>query len=341
MVAVERKHAGGSCPNIACLPSKNSAKVASSFYRSNEFGISKENARIKMADKGERKKLTSVAGSLFFSFSPVFLALTMKFVEYSVCMTLLQQSQEFIIMKRLYSSGLCLVLACSLPALGAETNATPAPASAGNSAATPAPHLNDHGDTQRKLGRFSGKHFDLVFDGDSIMNRWETTGQALWKERYAAMTADFGIEGDHVENVLWRLAHGQVDGVDPKVVMLMIGTNNSGQNSADEIAEGIKKLVADYEKRCPHAHIILMGIFPRGEKSADRGRRKVAAVNDQIKGLADGQRVSFIDISDQMIEPDGTVSRDMMPDFVHPTAKGYQIWADAIQPVINQYIPAK
>ncbi len=173
------------------------------------------------------------------------------------------------------------------------------------------------------------------------MNRWETTGRAVWQEHYASHTADFGIEGDHVENVLWRLGQGQVDGVDPKVVMLMIGTNNSGQNSADEIAEGIKLLVAEYEKRCPHAHIILMGIFPRGEKPADGGRRKVAAVNEQIKALGDGQRVTYIDIGPRMIGPDGIISTNMMPDFVHPTARGYQIWADAIQPVIDQYVPAK
>jgi len=221
----------------------------------------------------------------------------------------------------------------------AESNSVPALAA--NSAAVPAPHLNDHGDTPRKFDRFSGKHFDIVFDGDSIMNRRESTGKARWQERHAALAADFGIEGDHVENVLWRLDHGQVDGVDPRVVMLMMGTNNSGQNSAEEIAEGIKVLVAEYEKRRPPARIILRGIFPRGEKATDGGRRKVAAGNSQIKALADGQRVSFIDISARMIEPDGTISRDMMPDFVHPTAKGWQIWADAIQPVINQSIPSQ
>ena len=144
-----------------------------------------------------------------------------------------------------------------------------------------------------------------------------------------------------MENVLWRLGKGQVDGIDPKVIVLMIGTNNSGHNSANQIAEGIKKLVAEYEERCPHAHIILMGIFPRGEKPADGGRRKVAAVNSQIKALDDGQRVTFVDISAQMIEPDGTISRDMMPDFVHPTARGYQIWSDAIQPIINKYVPSQ
>jgi len=195
--------------------------------------------------------------------------------------------------------------------------------------------------TQRKFDRYSGKHFDIVFDGDSIMNRWEITGREIWSKHYAGEAADFGIEGDRVENVLWRLSKGQVDGIDPKVVVLMIGTNNSGRNSADEIAEGIKHLVVEYENRCPHAHLILFGIFPRGQNANDGGRRKVAAVNERIKLLDDGKRVTYIDLSPKMIDPDGTIAQEMMPDFVHPTLKGYQIWADAMQPVIDQYAGAK
>jgi len=173
-----------------------------------------------------------------------------------------------------------LALAGSLVSvIGADTTNAPAPPVIVNSAAVPVPHTDKHADVQRKLERYGHKHAEIIFDGDSIMNRWETTGQAIWKERYAGIAADFGIEGDHVEHVLWRLGQGQVDGIDPKVVVLMIGTNNSGKNSAGEIADGIKMLVAEYEKRCPRAHIILMGIFPRGEKPTDGGRRKVAAVN--------------------------------------------------------------
>jgi len=236
--------------------------------------------------------------------------------------------------------GLILALFCSsFAALAAETETQHSPSIAVNTAAIPTLRTNRQDDVRRKLERFAGKPSAIVFDGDSIMNRWETTGKAIWNRRFAGIAADFGIEGDRVEHVLWRLEHGQVDGIDPKVVVLMIGTNNSGQNSATEIADGIKILVAEYEKRCPHAHIIHMGVFPRGQNATDGGRRKVAAVNEQIKSLADDQRVTFIDISAQLLEPDGSISRDMMPDFVHPTAKGYEIWADAIQPVLNKYLP--
>jgi lysophospholipase L1-like esterase len=241
-------------------------------------------------------------------------------------------------MRTLRYSCLCLTLAGALASgFGAETIYHPA--TAGNSASVAAPRDDWYADVQRKFDRFGGKHADIVFDGDSIMNRWEDTGRAIWSQRYAGIAADFGIEGDRVENVLWRLDKGQLDGIDPKVVVLMIGTNNSGRNSADEIAAGIKLLVAEYEKRCPHAHIILMGIFPRGRTADDGGRRKVAAVNAQIKELGGTDRVTYLDIGPKMIEADGSISPDMMPDSVHPTLKGYQIWADAVQPVIDQYVP--
>ena len=223
-------------------------------------------------------------------------------------------------------------------ALAADTNSTPAKP---NTALLPVPHKDRRADTTKKFARFSGKHFDIVFDGDSIMNRWETTGKVVWNAHYAGLTADFGIEGDRVENVLWRLEQGQVDGMDPKVVMLMIGTNNSGANSADEIAEGITKLVGEYERRCAQAHIILMAIFPRGEKPTDGGRKKVMAVDELIRALGNDPRVTFINIGPQLMQTDGTISTNMMPDFVHPTAKGYEIWSAAIQPEINKYVQTK
>lgn len=232
----------------------------------------------------------------------------------------------------------CITLLFSLSTLlAAETVYHPAGT---NSASVAAPRDDWYADVQRKFDRYSGKHFDIVFDGDSIMNRWEVTGRQIWTQRYAGRAADFGIEGDRVENVLWRLSKGQVDGIDPKIVVLMIGTNNSGRNSAGEIADGIEKLVAEYERRCPNAHIVLFGIFPRGQNANDGGRRKVTAVNEKIKLLDDGKRVTYIDLSAKMIEDDGSISSAMMPDFVHPTLQGYQIWADALQPIVDQYLNA-
>jgi len=240
-------------------------------------------------------------------------------------------------MRQTFLTGITLLF--SLTTLAAAETVYRPPAT--NSAAVAAPRDDWFADVQRKFDRYSGKHFDIVFDGDSIMNRWEITGREIWMQRYAGRAADFGIEGDRVENVLWRLSKGQVDGIDPKVVVLMIGTNNSGRNSASEIAEGIEHLVAEYEKRCPNAHIVLFGIFPRGQNANDGGRRKVAAVNEKIKLLTDDKRVTYIDLSSKMIEADGSISPGMMPDFVHPTLKGYQIWADALQPIVDKYVEMK
>ena len=128
---------------------------------------------------------------------------------------------------------------------------------------------------QGKFDRYSGKPFSIVFDGDSITNRWETTGKNQWSAQFAKRAADFGIEGDRTENVLWRLSKGQVDGMDPKVVVLMIGTNNIGRDSADQIAEGISKIVDEYLVRCPHAHVILMAVFSAQRKNpATRSEKK-------------------------------------------------------------------
>lgn len=219
----------------------------------------------------------------------------------------------------------------------AEKIYTPTVPPDANPAAIASPRDDWYANVQEKFNKYGDKKAEIVFDGDSITNRWEHTGRDQWKAHFEGRAADFGIEGDRVENILWRLSKGQVDGIDPKVVVIMIGTNNSGRDTAERIAEGITKVVAEYEKRCPKAHIVLMGIFPRGETAEDGGRKKVAAVNEIIKSLDDGKKVTFIDISGKMIQPDGTISRDMMPDFVHPTAKGYEIWAEAILPVVQKY----
>lgn len=209
-----------------------------------------------------------------------------------------------------------------------------------NPASVAAPHDDWYMTVQQKFDRHSGKHADIIFDGDSITNRWETTGKDVWAQ-YANRAADFGIEGDRTENLLWRLSKGQVDDVDPKLVVLLIGTNNVGRDSVEHLAEGVKTVAAEYERRCPHAHIILMAILPRGRTPDDPSRLKVAAVNKRIATLDDGQHVSFVDIGPQLVETDGTISTDMMPDFVHPTARGYVIWANAIQALIEKYAPER
>jgi len=183
---------------------------------------------------------------------------------------------------------------------------------------------------------------ELIFDGDSITDGWQVKGKEVWAERYGKLNAfDFGISGDRTEHVLWRLAQGQVDGMHPKLIAIMIGTNNIFSNSAEQIAEGVKTVVAEYQNRCPEAVILLQAIFPRGERPTDPVRAKIKTVNEIISKLGDGKKVIYIDFGDKFLEPDGTLSNEIMPDFLHPNAKGYQIWADAIQPIINKFFAAK
>jgi lysophospholipase L1-like esterase len=181
---------------------------------------------------------------------------------------------------------------------------------------------------------------DLLFDGDSITDLWQTRGQQVWQQHYGALNAfDFGISADQVQNVLWRLHHGELDGLHPKLIVLMIGTNNTGGTSVDDIVAGIRNLAGEYRQRCPEAHLLLLGIFPRLAAADAPIRAKIAQINQQIAKLDDGKNVTFLDIGAKFLQPDGTLTAEIMPDFLHPSEKGYQIWADAIQPIVDQYCP--
>jgi beta-glucosidase len=120
--------------------------------------------------------------------------------------------------------------------------------------------------------------------------------------------------------------------------MVMIGTNNNGQDPKD-VAEGIKLLLAEYEKRCPHAQILLLAIFPRSPAPTDPLRQWVEKVNLLISGYGSDPRVTYLDIGNKFLLPDGTLSKDIMPDALHPNATGYEIWANAITPVVAKYFP--
>lgn len=218
----------------------------------------------------------------------------------------------------------------------------PTPPPGTNLATFPVPRVDWIAHFLKNIDNTRGKQIDLVFDGDSITDFWQGTGKAVWAQHYGALKAtDFGISGDQVQHVLWRIENGQLDGLNPKLVVLMIGTNNmpgTGFTSA-QIAEGITVLVAEYEKRCPNAHILLLGIFPRAESPTDPFRAKIDATNQEIAKLDDGKAVTYLNFNDKLLQPDGTLSKEMMPDFLHPTAKGYAIWADAIQPIVDKYCP--
>src|ERR1043166_3157127 len=175
---------------------------------------------------------------------------------------------------------------------------------------------------------------EILFMGDSITDGWRR--QELWKEKYQPMNAvDFGISGDKTEHVLWRLENGECEGIKPKVIVLMIGTNNTGTNSAPQIVEGITAIVKDFRKRLPQSKILLLGVFPRGEKADHPARKKIKEINAQIAKLDDGKMIKYLDIGDKFLDADGNLPKDIMPDALHPNAKGYQIWADAMDPTLQ------
>jgi lysophospholipase L1-like esterase len=191
----------------------------------------------------------------------------------------------------------------------------------------------------------------LVFLGDSITHGWESKGKAVWEKCWAPLkAANFGIGGDRTEHVLWRLDHGNFDGLKPKAIVLMIGTNNTGHQgrpqkeldnavyhcTAQETAEGVKAILDKLKVKCPGAKILLLAIFPRGANNEDRWRKQNEATNAIIKNFADDKRVFFMDIGPKFLEADGTLSKEIMPDLLHPNEKGYQIWTDAIYDKVKQ-----
>jgi lysophospholipase L1-like esterase len=234
------------------------------------------------------------------------------------------------------------LLAQAAPAAWPMPPLPPANPPGTNSAVAPSPRI----EWLQRVSAIDAKahpiasNIHLVFDGDSITDFWQGKGQPIWQERYAKLGAfDFAIAGDRTEHLLWRLSQGQVDGVRPKLIVLMIGTNNLGGNTPEQIAEGIRTIVAEYQKRCPGAVILLQAVFPRGQQASDPNRAKIKEINSIISKLGDGKKVIYVDFGDKFLEPDGTLSAEIMPDFLHPSLKGYQIWADAIQPVIDKYFP--
>ncbi|MFM8469912.1 MAG: GDSL-type esterase/lipase family protein [Limisphaerales bacterium] len=185
------------------------------------------------------------------------------------------------------------------------------------------------------------KQASLVFIGDSITQMFGGVphdrgqpGKDVWEKFYAKRNvANLGFGYDYLENTLWRLRHGELDGAKAKVVVMHIGTNNAGKNTPEEIAAGVRALLDEIHQRQPQAHVILMAIFPRGPKP-DAMRAKLDTTNKLLAQFAAPGKVTFLDIGAKFLQPDGSITREVMGDFLHPTAKGYEIWAEALEPVL-------
>ncbi len=179
---------------------------------------------------------------------------------------------------------------------------------------------------------------DLLFIGDSITQGWEGEGKSVWAKQYEKRNAvNLGIGGDRTQHVLWRLANGNLEGIEPKAAVLMIGTNNSNgrDHTAEQIADGIKAIVAALREKLPKTKVLILAVFPRGEKPNPQ-REKNAKASELAGKLADDKHVFYLDIGPKFLAEDGTLSREVMPDLLHLSPKGYQIWADAIEPKLKE-----
>ena len=184
--------------------------------------------------------------------------------------------------------------------------------------------------------RIKQGNVDLLLIGDSITQGWEGAGTDAWSHFYGKRNAvNLGIGGDRTQHVLWRLENGNVDGIKPKLAVLMIGTNNAGANTAEEIGEGIEAIVKKLREKLPETKVLVLAIFPRSPKP-DALREKNAAASKMAEKLADNKMVYFLDIGDQFTCADGTLPKNIMPDYLHLSRAGYELWAAAIEPKVKE-----
>jgi lysophospholipase L1-like esterase len=226
----------------------------------------------------------------------------------------------------------------------------PTPAAEPNTAAEPVLRAKNEPWLKRHEGFVeiakTQAHCDLLFLGDSITDYWRSKGKELWDREYAPHGAvNFGISGDRTQHLLWRLQNGEIGGLKPKVIVMMIGTNNIGfesdkkrvRNTAPQIAGGIKANIDYLRAQLPKAKILLLAVFPRGEPDSP-ARADVLEINRRIAKFDDGRHVFFLNIGPVFLAPDGTIPKDIMPEQLHPTPKGYQLWADAMRPTLERLL---
>lgn len=200
--------------------------------------------------------------------------------------------------------------------------------------------------TTGKLGRHvkinkrvSEGNVDLVFIGDSITSGWESRGTEVWEKFYGKRNAvNLGIGGDRTQHVSWRLNNGNLKGISPKAAVVMIGTNNSRDNTSEQIAEGVKLIIEQLRAKLPDTKMLLLGIFPRGENNDDERRQVTQKANAMISKLADGEQVHYLDIGPEFMNDDGVLTRGMMPDLLHLNGEGYAIWAESIEANLSKFL---
>ncbi len=194
---------------------------------------------------------------------------------------------------------------------------------------------------------------ELLFLGDSITAGWLGTartpqdgdGLAIWNREYSPLrAANFGVGSDRIEHLLWRLQHGELDRIKPRLIVLMIGTNNLGIDEPDEIVDGVAEVIATIRRRTPDSWIVLNGLLPRldpsrREQAVDREvpDTRIELLNRQLKLLSDRPRVMYLEFGNLLLDDDGLMTRVVQPDYLHLAEPGYQTWAEALRPIIREH----
>jgi lysophospholipase L1-like esterase len=205
---------------------------------------------------------------------------------------------------------------------------------------------NSHIAHQQLLAKAKSGGIDLYFEGDSIARRWGATDYpellAHWNETFHGWNAaDFAWGGDRTENILWRLENGELDGVDPKVIVLQAGTNNVGREPGDEarvadVTQGVKAIVDLCRKKAPAATIVLTAIFPRNDNPAVNPT--IARINANLQEMADGKTIRFLDVNSRLADAEGNLLEGMTVDGLHPSLKGYEVWAEGLRPILTELL---
>ncbi|MGA1979117.1 MAG: GDSL-type esterase/lipase family protein [Sedimentisphaerales bacterium] len=182
--------------------------------------------------------------------------------------------------------------------------------------------------------RLKKGNVDLLFIGDSITQGWEDAGKEIWDAYYAPRNAvNMGFGGDRTEHVLWRLEHSNFEAISPKLAVVMIGTNNP--NRAEQVADGIITICKHLRSRLPNTKILLLAIFPRNHTPSNQ-RQKNAKASLLASKVADNKTIYYLDINSRFLTKNKLLTKDIMPDYLHPNKAGYKIWAEAIEPKVAQ-----
>lgn len=257
---------------------------------------------------------------------------------------------EVFILKKFLSLSLIIaaILYCQAVLYGGKTNPCDTKICS-QAAVTPVPRadawwMQRH---QAIVDRVKQGNVDLIMIGDSITHYWENSGKQVWDKYYAGRNAvNMGFGSDKTQHVLWRLQNCEIDDIKPKLSVIMIGTNNSGDPtaSAEQIADGIKAIVCQLRTKLPEAKVLILAIFPCGSDEQMKASKSDAVFNPQwaknnkiskfASKIADNKMIFYLNINKEFLNKKGVLTREVMPDLLHPNEKGYQIWAEAMEPMI-------